>query len=67
MKKPMPCAISRGMEADTGGMGGRERWKEGKIHEGCCKVLFLAYSGYAEADYLRVMGGSDVSKPAIPV
>ena len=72
MKKPMPCAISHGTEADTGSMGGRERWKEGKTHEGCCEVLFLTYSGYAvqelaEADYVRVMSGSDVSKPAIPV
>ena len=53
-------------------MGGRERWKEGKTHEGCCEVLFLTYSGYAvqelaEADYVRVMSGSDVIKPAIPV
>ena len=74
----MPCVISHVTEdsvvclADTAvGVCG-ERWKEGQTHEGCRKVHFLTYSGYivqelAEADYLIVMGGNDVSKPAIPV
>lgn len=60
MTNPMPCATSRARR-QTLGVWGKERWKEGKTYKGCCKVLFLAYSGYAvqelaEADCLRVMG-----------
>lgn len=69
----MPCRISHVTEdsdvcfADTAWNGGKVG--RGTNHEGCHKVHFRAHLGcvvreLAAVDYLLVMGGNDVSKPA---